>query len=536
MNRTSQTVDLANEADFELGIARVRPAIRQFDAGECKEILEPRVMQVLVVLAQCQGAVLSHDELAARCWDGRIVSEDAIQRPIAKLRRLGKASGIFAINTIRKVGYQLAVSHAATAHGLAAAKMIRTVTGRDSKPSIAVLPFFNRSGAEEDEIFACGMVEDLTSALSLARRMKVLAASASASYRNEPRDVRRIGRELGVQYLLEGNIRRCDGDLRVTAQLVDSDEGDIVWTQRFVRPLSQLAVLQENLVSEVAACLGVEVLRAEIEHALCKPGDITAWEAVLRAEANVSKQTLKATEDAIIEARNAIDIDPGYDAAYAILAIALAMRMLHSGERNSERVNELQDVITKACSFQSNNPLVVSRIGTAMSLLGRVDEALPIIRRAIALNPNLETPHIALGYALSSLGRLDEAIEQFLEADRIAPNGIWSHGPAVWRSVVHFRSGRLSDALTAVEQASQVVPSLMAEAQTVVCLLALRRDNDASVAMRRLVEVVPDATWQAIDNFLRMGPLREDIDAGDESRINMVRQLWNTAICLPPAN
>lgn len=522
MNHSPDPVDLAREADFEIAEATVRPAFRQFIACGVEEILEPRIMQVLVVLARHPNEVVGYEELVARCWEGRFVSDDAIQRAIGKLRRLGEASGIFAIETIRKVGYRLLPDCNATQAGTSAEP-----AQRDRKPSIAVLPFINRSSVAEDDFFADGMVDDLMSALSLSRRMKVLAASATAGFRTGSRDLRRIGRELGVGYLLEGNVRRLGGDLRVTARLVDSQDGDIVWTQRFDRPLAELSLLQEDLVTEVAACLGVEVQRAEMEHALRKPDDITAWEAVLRAEANVSRQTLTAVEAAIVEARKAIAIDPGYDAAYAILAIALAMRTIHSGDSSSERINELRDAITKACSFQSQNPLVISRIGTAMSIMGKVDEALPFIERAVALNPKLETPHIALGNVLASLGRLEEAIAEFSAADRIAPNGIWAHAPAVWRSVAHFRVGRLNDALAQVEQASQLVPSIMAETQRVVCLLALRRNDDARTAMHRLIEIVPDVSWQAVDNFLRMGPFREDVVAGNVGRIDTVKRLWN---------
>lgn len=533
MNHSPAPVDLACEADFQIGHATIRPAFRQFVACGIEEILEPRVMQALVVLAQRREEVVGYEELVGRCWEGRFVSDDAIQRAIAKLRRLGEASGIFAIETIRKVGYRMSLRGDAPEAAVAAELGQRdrpstaALSYRDRKPSVAVLPFVNRSGVTEDDFFADGMVDDLTCALSLSRRIKVLAASAAAAFRSGPRDLRKIGCELGVGYLLEGNVRRLGDNLRVTAQLVDSHDGEIVWTQRFDRPLNELSNIQEDLVTEVAACLGVEVLRAEMEHALRKPDDITAWEAVLRAEANVSRQTLTAVEAAIVEARKAIAIDPGYDAAHAVLAIALAMRMMHSGDRSSERIDELQDVIAKACSFQSQNPLVISRIGTAMSIIGKIDEALPLIERAVSLNPNLETPHIALGNVLASMGRLEEAIAEFDAADRIAPNGIWTHAPAVWRSVAHFRVGRLSDALASVELASQLVPSIMAETQRVVCLLTQRRDDDARIAMCRLIEIVPDVSWQAIDNFLRMGPYREDVAAGCEGRIDTVKRLWN---------
>src|SRR5262249_32942458 len=157
--------------------------------------------------------------------------------------------------------------------------------------SIGVLPFINRSGLSEDDIFADGMVEDLAAALSTDPRMKVVAWRATAAYRKSAVQLRQIGRDLGVRYLLEGNVRRVGDDLRVTAQLVEAESESILWTQKFDRPLAQLAALQEELVTEVAAHLNVQVERAEREHALKRSEPVSAWEAEMRSVAYSGRAT-----------------------------------------------------------------------------------------------------------------------------------------------------------------------------------------------------------------------------------------------------
>jgi TolB-like protein len=154
-----------------------------------------------------------------------------------------------------------------------AAPVVSAPPLRGRRPSIAVLPFINRSGREVDEVFADGMVEDLTAALSASPFMNVVAPRATAAYRSAAMDLRQIGRDLGVEYLFEGTVRRTGEHLRVTAQLVEAESGNILWTQRFDRPRGEPAALQDDLVTEVAAHLGVQLYRALTDIAFKKPGN-----------------------------------------------------------------------------------------------------------------------------------------------------------------------------------------------------------------------------------------------------------------------
>jgi TolB-like protein len=402
-------------------------------------------------------------------------------------------------------------------------------TPRSTRPSIAVLPLINRSGVKADDVFANGMAEDLTAALSGSRRMKVVASSATVALRKGARDIRRIGRDLGVRYLLEGNVRRVGEDLRVTAQLVEAETCDILWTQKFDRPLSELSALQEDLVTEVVAHLGVQVERVEMEHALKKPGNITAWEAVVRADANVLRFTRAGTEAAVAEAERAVEIDPGYGAGYAALAAMQGRLLSYAADEDAELRCAVVDNIRRARALDPSNPLVLCRIAGAYLALGQPREALPLAERGVAMNPNLEVLHMTLGEALLFLGRWDDAIAEMDAAERLAPNGFWSPVCALWRSMAHLRAGRSHEALQALERSVRLTPSNELLMQRVLCLAKLSHSG-ARDALDRLRDADAAMSWAQIENFIKR--FYAGSDAFDD-HVAVMRELWDAATSEP---
>ncbi len=190
---------------------------------------------------------------------------------------------------------------------------------RGEPPSLAVLPFTNRSGLPEDEAFAVGMVEDVVAALAFSRDLKVLAAGAASAWRGKAFDLREVGQALGVRYVLEGNVRRIGHALRVTAQLIEAESGAVLWTQKFDQPLAELVALQEQLVTAVAAHLHVKVRILEGERALKATGELTVHQILLRAESMFSDRLTGA----VAEARRAVEIAPDHGLAHAVLASGL---------------------------------------------------------------------------------------------------------------------------------------------------------------------------------------------------------------------
>lgn len=404
-------------------------------------------------------------------WDGD-AGDKSWQGLLKDVRRMVRAGGAPEAASLPS-GITTANAPAANAKG--------------TRPSLAILPFTNRSGEREDDYFATGMVDDIIAALSLSRQVKVIAQSATVAYGQNVSDLRAIGRDLGVRYILEGNLRRLGADLRVTTQLVEADSAAILWSQKFDRPLAELAYLQEDLVTEVAVQLGVTLRSIETEKALRKPGDITAYEALLRAHAANFHYSPDSLEVSIAEARKAITLAPDFAAAHAILASTLA-NSYASGHRLGDPA-VARDAVAHAersLNLASDNPEVLSRAAVAFSRTGNWSDGLAMAERAVELNPNLSHSRYVLGIAYIRANRNDDALAQ-LEAEAIlAPRGGTVFISMTYRAAALFQAGRHDLALETVDRALALHPrSSFPWSTKVYCAEAVGRRADAQVAMRR---------------------------------------------------
>ena len=357
---------------------------------------------------------------------------------------------------------------------------------RGTRPSIAILPFTNRSDERADGVFAGGMGEDIAAALALGHGLTVISQSATFAYRKNTSDLRTIGQELGAKYLLEGNVRRVEATLRVTAQLVEAENGAILWTQKFDRPLDELAKLQEQLVEEVAAHLGVQIQKVEMERALRKPSDITAWEAVMRSSAAYARITPESLEVAVTEARRAVSLAPDYAVAQGTLAMALAMLYLTTGSRNGKLRIEAIEHAEVALKLNPDNASVLFQVSTTFTHAGRWMEALSLATRAVELNPSLIGARQALAVSLTHFERYDEALVQLAEGDRIAPRAFQQNLALLHRSWALYGLGRVEDAFDATSKYLLVHPTgSYSLISCTVFLAVLGRTTEAADMMHR---------------------------------------------------
>jgi TolB-like protein len=371
------------------------------------------------------------------------------------------------------------------------------------RPSLAVLPFINRSGREEDDVFADDMVEDLTGALSVSQWTKVVAASATAAYRKGARDLPQIGRALGARYLLEGNLRRAGEDLRVTVQLVEAESGAILWTQRFGRALADIAALQDDLVTEAAGHLRERVRRIEMEHALKSPGNVSPWESAMRSNAYAAHGTRSGWAAVVAEHRRTLDIDPDDAETWASLTAGQGQLWRLQGGGDRELAQEIVANARRARELDPNNPNVLMAIASALTCLGRLQEALPLAERSVAINPNIEGGRLTLGQILVRLGRSEEAHAELDAADRLAPNSPWLYHAATWRSIAYLQTERPDEALKAAEQAVRLLPGLDTLIQSLVCYAQANRWDDARGTLRRLTDAEPETSWAQIEHIVR---------------------------------
>jgi TolB-like protein len=396
---------------------------------------------------------------------------------------------------------------------------------RAGKPAIAILPFVNRSGLSEDDIFADDMVEDISTALSSRPKAKVVSSRASAGYRNKAWNPREVGRELGVSYLLEGNVRRIGEDLRVTAQLVEAESGNILWTQTFDRPLSEIAALQDALVSEVAGHLTAQVEMAEQAQALGKAGNFTAREAIVRANAiSGGYGTSTGREVAIVEAKRAVTINPNDAVAYSTLA-SLQAHLLHCrGGDDAVLRQEIADNIARARAIDPYNPDVVIGLAITSVWAGKIQDALLLAERAVAEHPGFDNAHFALGMALTMLGRSDEAISELAAVEQLAPSSTWGHWCALWQSFAHLRAGRLDRAAKEIERAQHIMLNGESLVQAMLCR-ALQDDwAGAHEALHQLHEIEPSMSGAVVAYQIRYIYGQSDATA---DYVATVRKLWD---------
>lgn len=377
---------------------------------------------------------------------------------------------------------------------------------RGQRTSIAIMPFVNRSGEREDDVFADGMVEDIISALSLSRTARVIASSATRSFRDNATDMRLIGRELGARYILEGNIRRVGADLRVTAQLVEAETGAILWTQKFDRPLAELAHLQEDLITEVAGQIGVQVGRLDMERALKKPGDLTAWEALMRSFSAYGRLGLNTIPTAVAEARRAVEIDPSYATAHGCLALGLATQFLWTGYQDEAVRREAKMHADRAMELGSNDFNALWTTCWALTCIFESAEAVRLGERAVEINPNNANSRNALAQALMVNDELERALPHMDEADRLAPRGFNYYLSLTNRAMVLLRLGRYTEALEAADRALALSPNYaVASASRGLVLAKLGRDEEARANMVRHRRAHPYLTRDMLLQLTRGG-------------------------------
>ena len=328
-----------------------------------------------------------------------------------------------------------------------------------SAPSLAVLPFTNRSGLPEDEVFAEGMVEDVTSALSQGVNVRVLGATATAMLNRAAfTDLAALGRQLGVRYLLEGNVRRVGANLRVATQLLEAATGEIVWTGKFDRPLAELAELQEELVTDIAASLDSQVYDLEMQRALKKPSDITAWEAVARSMSAYRKFDAAALVEGIAEAKRAVAIAPEYALGHATLGVALASAYLLSPDDPAE-VQRIHNIAERALALAPDDASVLGYVGHARCYVGDPAAGERCTARAVRKAPGSGLVHYFHGVACLMLNRPEEALSHLKTAERLMPGSHLMWGVKEYQSHALRGMGRWAESDAATDEAINHYPA-----------------------------------------------------------------------------
>jgi TolB-like protein len=362
------------------------------------------------------------------------------------------------------------------------------------KPSIAVLPFQNMSGDPEQEYFADGMVEEIITALSRIRWFFVIARNSTFTYKGRAVDVKEVGRELGVRYVLEGSVRKAGNRIRVTAQLVEAATGNHVWAERYDRDLADIFAVQDEITERVVAAIEPELYAAEHVRSQSKPPDsLDAWECVIRALSLIGQGTRDENTEAEALCRRAIAIAPGYGRAHSLLAWALLRRSDWSGDIKTI-VPEASAEARIALRLDERDPWAHLAHGVVLFRMRQQGEAARSFRRALDLNPNFALAHARLANPLLIQGAYQEAVDSAEHALRLSPRdrpvGTYA---SIAMAQVHFAAGRYPECVTWARSVIEKSPEWLAGHSVLTAALAMAGDLTAAAEARdTLLRLRPD--------------------------------------------
>jgi adenylate cyclase len=291
------------------------------------------------------------------------------------------------------------------------------------KPSIAVLPFQNMSGDPEQEYFADGIVEDIITALSRFKSLFVIARNSSFAYKGKPIDIKQVGRELGVRYVLEGSVRKAGGRVRITGQLIDGSTGGHIWADRYDGDFSEIFELQDRVTTDVVGAITPKLEQAEIERTGRKPTDsLGAYDCYLRGMAAFYSVKPGHIKEARQFCYQAMGLDPGFAGAYGMAAFCDAMLIGRGDIFDQEAVSETLRLAQRAVQLDRDDPVVLSRVAWAQAHVVRdLDAASGHAELALTLNPNLAMAWAISGWIQLWSGNPELGIEHLSRGMRLSP-------------------------------------------------------------------------------------------------------------------
>ena len=292
------------------------------------------------------------------------------------------------------------------------------------KPSIAVLPFQNMSGDLEQDYFADGVVEEIITALSRFRELFVIARNSSFTYKGRAVDVKQVGRELGVRYVLEGSVRKAATRVRITAQLIDAISGVHLWAGRIDGTFDDIFNLEDQVTENVVGAIAPKIEQAEIERTKHKPTDsLDAYDCYLRAMMHFNQWTSESISEALRLFYRAIELDPAFASAHGLAAWCYVRRKLSGWMNNpAEEMAELERLAVRAGKLTNDDAVALFAAGWALVQVdGHAEAGAAMLDRALTLNPNITAAWMVGGWTKIYLGELDKAVEYFAHAIRLNP-------------------------------------------------------------------------------------------------------------------
>lgn len=486
----------------------------------------PKVFDVLVYLMENRDRVVSRDDLVNTVWQGRIVSESTLATHINAVRKAvgddGQQQRV--IRTIARKGFRFVaavtnaqastaadppqVSSAAPGPAMIASTEAFAVSAPvvPARPSIAVLPFVNLSGDPEQDYLSDGVIEDVISALSQYRWLFVVARNSSFAYKGHTVDVKQIGRELGVRYVLEGSWRKSANRVRTSAQLIDATTGILHWAGRFEGVLGDIFELQDQITESVVGAIAPQLERAEIDRAQRKPTEsLDAYDYYLRGMTKLHQGTRETIDQALQLFHKAIASDPDYASAYAMAAWCHCWRRVNNWM--SDREKETAEGIRLgrlAVDLGPDDAVALTRGGHVLGQLGGdTSGAIALLDKALGLNPNLAATWFLGAFLRLWRGEIEDAVKFFKHAMRLSPRDPELYRMQAGMAAAHLFLQDFDAAASWAEKAYQNLPSFqMAVAVGTASYALSGRASDAERGLAHLRQLNPALRLSTLSDWM----------------------------------
>jgi TolB-like protein len=500
---------------------------RELRRGPTIVAIAPLAFDLLESLIRNRERVLTKDDLIASIWNGRIVSESAFSACINAARsaindtgeeqRLIRTLPRKGIRFVGEVREELRLKRAIAAD--AAEEQSSPALSLPDRPSIAVLPFTDLTGDPEQDYFADGIVEEIITALSRLRWLFVISHNSSFTYKGRSVDVRQVGRELGVRYVLEGSVRKALNHVRITGQLIDASTGAHIWADRFDGAMEDIFDLQDQVTASVVGAIVPEMEQAEIERASRKPTEnLDAYDYYLRGMAKVYQATRHANGDALRLFYKAIELDPNFAPAHGMAAWCYTSRKMNGWMADrAKEIAETARLARQAVELGKKEAVALTMGGFALAfVMGEVEDGAAFLDQALILNPNLAAGWVLSGVVNGWLGRPEVEIERATRAVRLSPLDPLTPLAFTIIGAGHLLVGRYDEASSWAEKGLWQQPNYAGAARVAAASHALAgRLDQAQKAAAQVRQI--DPTFRVSD-FGRMFPFRrpEDIERYEE--------------------
>lgn len=454
---------IARDGPYQFGPFRLDPeAGILFHAAE-PTMLGQRAISLLRVLLQNAGAPVSKDALIEAGWGGLAVADNNLTVQIAALRRaLADAANAESwIETLPRRGYRyVGPSVAMNVPDASAAARAASAPTLPEKPSVAVLPFSNLSGDPQQDYFAEGMVDDIITSLARIKWLFVIARNSTFTYKGRAVDVKQVGRELGVRYVLEGSVRKAGGSVRVTGQMIDASTGGHVWAERYDRNSEDIFALQDEIALSAVGAIAPSVRKAEIERVKRKrPESLDAYDLVLQAQPDVDSGMPVQVTRALSLLERAIAIEPAYALAHGNAAMCHHCLFLRAGLREVNRTASIHHARSAIVHGQDDAlALTLAGFSIGMDAHDRA-AAFTALEAALAISPSSALTYILGSVILGWGGEAERAIEWSERGMRLSPFDSWAWAAFDAQAMSHLLRGRYEEACRAAYKSVQANPA-----------------------------------------------------------------------------